>query len=74
MAASRGEGHLNNVSQQPVEGADLSLQEEVLLLCIFLPLFCDLQRRHQLSIFHMQFLQQAAGLGVLHQLKDKQPV
>lgn len=72
VAASRGKGHMNNISQQLVEGADLSLQEQVLLLCGFLPLFCDLQCCHQLRIFHIQFLQQAARLCVLHQLKTRQ--
>lgn len=63
---------MDNIPQQLVEGANLSLQYKVLLLCILLPLLCDLQCRHQLSIFCVELLQQVARLGVLRQLKTRE--
>lgn len=72
VMTSRGERHLNNVFQQLVERGDFLFQQEVLLLCFFLPLLSDLQRCHQVSVLHIQVLQQPAQLCVLCQLQTRQ--
>lgn len=68
----RGERRRDDFPQQVVERADLLLQHDVLLLCLFLPLLSDLQRLHQLRVLHVQILQQHAGLCVLRHLQTRQ--
>lgn len=61
----------DNFPQQAVQSADSVLQQEVLLLCVFLPLLRDLQGLHQLSVLAVQILQQRTRLPVLRQLRRK---
>ncbi len=58
----RGERHRDDLPQQFVECVNFLLQQEVLLLCVFLPLLGDLQSLHQLRVLRVQILQQQAGL------------
>lgn len=65
VEGQRGEGRRVQVAHDLVQAGDLLLQQVVLLLGDLLPLLRDLQALQQLSVLHVQVVDQQVCFAVL---------
>lgn len=71
MVGCRSQWGRPEVTDNLVEAGNFHLQEEVLLFCYFLTLFCLLQGFEQLSILHVEVFDQHIRFTVPDQLQKQ---